>query len=151
MELAWSEPRGGKFPTAHLSSDPRDPYPKVLSEVIVPVHVEGDIAVRGALLVRAGSAASQAAYAWALPAKPNADEEIVISGTRRELFPGAGSGEWDMVVVVGRPGQPLSESDLRRVADHGSDADYQVLRKPVKLAGPCVGTQERPCRPEADR
>jgi hypothetical protein len=151
MELAWSEPRGGKLGTAHLSSDPSDVYPKVLSEVIVPVHVEGDIAVRGALLVRADKPASQLAYDWGLPAKPNAENEIVISGTRGELFPGAGSGEWDMMVVVGRPGPPLSESDLRRLADRGSDADYQVLRKPVKLEGPCVGTQERPCRSDAGR
>ncbi len=142
LEVAWSDTRGGSPAAAHLSSAPDD----AITEVIVPVHAfDGEFAVRGALVVRPGSADPARVRTLALATVPTRSR-IIVSGTRASLFPGAESGEWDMVVIVGRPGPALAESEVRSLLDHGSDGEYQVLRKRVVLEGACVGTATRPCR-----
>ncbi len=129
LDLAWSASRGDTAP-AHLSSAPGDR----LTEMIVPVHpVDGPIAVRGSLLLRPGGAGPGSACTWPLHVVPSRDHEIILSGTRAELFPGVASGDWDMIVVVGRPGPALSDDEVRRLAGGGSSRDLVVLRRRVVL------------------
>jgi hypothetical protein len=135
LELAWSEPRGGSPDPPHVSTAPGSR----LVEMIVPVHpLDGPIAVRGALLLRPGGTGPGRARTWPLHVAPTRDGEIILSGTRAELFPGVESGDWDMVVIVGRPGPALDDRELRRLADGGSSGGLQVLRKRVVLDGPPV-------------
>jgi hypothetical protein len=150
LELAWSEQRGGAASAPHLSSVAGSPHER-LAEMIVPVTpIRGRVAVRGALLVEPGRTDPGRVRPWALAAEPTSENVIVISGTRRDLFPGVPRGEWDMVVAVGRPGPALSEDELLRLAWAGATGDVQVLKKRVVLEGPCVGTPERPCRDAAE-
>jgi hypothetical protein len=143
LELAWSEPRSGGPHVSHLSSAPG----ARLTELIVPVRPVADpIAIRGALLLRPGGADPERARAWRAPLKLTQDNEIVLAGTRAELFPGMDSGDWDMVIVVGRPGPALAADELRELADRGSHGGLVVLKKRVVLDGPCVGSRSRPCR-----
>jgi hypothetical protein len=138
VEVAWSEPRGDAA-VVHLSSAPG----ARLTELIIPRSpLKGPIAVRGSLLARPRGAGPGRVHAWSLTGTSTADGEIVISGTREGLFPGVESGDWDMIVIVGLPGAPLSDDEVRRLADGGASRELRVLRKRVVLDGPCVGT---PC------
>jgi hypothetical protein len=117
--------------------------------MIVPVTPpHGRLAVRGAVLVAPGRTDPGRVRPWSLSVEPTAENVVVLSGTRRDLFPGVPRGEWDMVVAVGRPGPAISDDELVRLAGAPSTRDVQVLRKRVVLEGPCVGTPERPCRSE---
>jgi hypothetical protein len=148
VELAWSEQRGGAASAPHLSSVPGSPHDR-LAEMIVPVTPQKDrLAVRGAVLLAPGRTDPGRVRPWSLSAEPTAENVVVLSGTRRDLFPGVPRGEWDMVVAVGRPGPALSDDELVRLLGTASTGDVQVLRKRVILEGPCVGTPEHPCHGE---
>jgi hypothetical protein len=117
--------------------------------MIVPVTPpDGRLAVRGAVLVAPGRTDPGRIRPWSLSAAPTAENVVVLSGTRRDLFPGVPRGEWDMVVAVGRPGPAIADDELVRLAGAACHDGVQVLRKRVVLEGPCVGTPERPCRSE---
>lgn len=139
----WSTTRGGDKPVAkHVSGEPD----AVLTEVLVPRGGVGSaVVVRGALLVPPERADPSRARALPLVATVTSDHEIILTGTRIDLFAGVKPGEWDVVVALGPPGETLPEEKLRSLADQGSSEGLQVLRKRIVLDGQCIGTKDRPC------
>ena len=135
---AMSMPRGGGSGLPNLSTpDAR------LEAALTPIgRIQGPVAFRGALLIHPESGRAQP---WHLQLQPTRRNEFFLSGTRAELFPGVPSGEWDMLIAVGRPGSPLSEDELRSLADKGLNGDHQVLKQRVVLKGPCVPSADMPC------
>jgi hypothetical protein len=103
--------------------------------------IDRPLEVRGALLMHDG----QKAIPWDPHPNPTApDNKVRIIGAKKDLFPCL-EGEWRVIVAIGTADAAPTESDMIRLADHGSAGSYQVLSKRVWLDGPAVGSDGKPC------
>lgn len=102
-----------------------------------------EIAVRGAILVRASDGSHRA---WDVrPNPPSPDHVLHVAGTKRSVFPCVPAGVWDMLIAVGAPGEPLAEAQILG----GSTRSYKVLRRRVVLEGPAVDARGDRCTESA--